>query len=277
MEYICVSFKVTPPEPGSEILVSVLAEENFESFVHNETGFEAFIQQPLYNEAVLQNLIAQFPEIKFTHTTQNIKQQNWNEIWEKSFNPVIIENYCSIRAPFHPAATPPLLDVVIEPKMSFGTGHHQTTWLMTKALFENDIKGKSVLDVGCGTGILAIIAKKLGANTVVGFDIDEWSIENSRENRKVNGFGKTDIDFFQGTIQKIDNQPFDLVLANINKNILLKELSNYSAVLNKGGQLFLSGFFELDAKDLIIAAEKTGLHFKKQETKNEWATLSFVK
>ena len=277
MEYICVSFKVTPPEPGSEILASFLAEENFESFVHNEQGFEAFIQQPLYDETVLQNLSAQFPEIKFTHIVQNIKQQNWNETWEKSFNPVVIENYCGIRAPFHPAATPPLLDIIIEPKMSFGTGHHQTTWLMTKALFENDVKGKSVLDIGCGTGVLAIVAKKLGANTVVGFDIDEWSIENSRENRKVNGFSKNDIDFFQGTIQKIDNQLFDFVLANINKNILLKEMKNYYDVLNKGGKLFLSGFFELDAPDLIIAAEKTGLQFIKQETKNEWATLSFVK
>jgi|ERR1700757_703278 len=277
MEYVCVSFKVNPPEPGSEILASVLAEENFESFVHNEQGFEAFIQQPLYDETVLQNLSAQFPEIKFTHTVQNIKQQNWNATWEKSFNPVVIENYCSIRAPFHPAAIPPLLDIIIEPKMSFGTGHHQTTWLMTKALFENDVKGKSVLDVGCGTGVLAIVAKKLGASTVVGFDIDEWSIENSRENRKVNGYSRLDIDFYQGTIQSVVNQPFDLVLANINKNILLKEMKSYFDVINKGGKLFLSGFFELDAPDLIAAAEKTGLHFKKQETKNEWATLCFVK
>jgi ribosomal protein L11 methyltransferase len=277
MEYVCVSFKVNPPEPGSEILASVLAEENFESFVHNEQGFEAFIQQPLYDETVLQNLSAQFPEIKFTHTVQNIKQQNWNATWEKSFNPVVIENYCSIRAPFHPAAIPPLLDVIIEPKMSFGTGHHQTTWLMTKALFENDVKGKSVLDVGCGTGVLAIVAKKLGASVVVGFDIDEWSIENSRENRKVNSYSRLDIDFYQGTIQSTVNQLFDLVLANINKNILLKEMKSYFDVINKGGKLFLSGFFELDAPDLIAAAEKTGLRFTKQETKNEWATLCFVK
>jgi ribosomal protein L11 methyltransferase len=277
MEYVCVSFKVNPPEPGSEILASALSEENFESFVHNDDGFEAFVQQPLYDETVLQNLSEQFPDIKFTHVVSNIKQENWNATWEKSFNPVIIENYCSIRAPFHAAATPPLLDIIIEPKMSFGTGHHQTTWLMTKALFENNVKDKSVLDVGCGTGVLAIVAKKLGSKTVVGFDIDEWSIENSRENRNVNGFARLDIDFFQGTIQKIDNQSFDFVFANINKNILLKEMKNYYDVLNTGGQLFLSGFFELDAPDLIAAAEKLGLRLQKQETKGEWATLAFVK
>lgn len=277
MEYVCVSFKVNPTEPGSEILASALSEESFESFVHNDYGFEAFIQEPLFDDTVLQQLSAQFPEIKFTHSVQKIKKQNWNETWEKSFSPVLIKNYCSIRAPFHAAATPPLLDIIIEPKMSFGTGHHQTTWLMTKAIFENDIKNKSVLDVGCGTGILSIVAKKLGAKKVVGFDIDEWSIENSRENRKVNGFSKTDIDFYQGTIHSIDNQLFDYVLANINKNILLNEMKNYYDVLNMGGQLFLSGFFELDTPDLITAAKNIGLHLKNQETKGEWATLTFVK
>ena len=277
MEYVCVAFKVTPPEPGSEILASALSEENFESFVHNDEGFEAFIQLPLYNEIVLKDLREQFSGLDFTYATHTIKQENWNETWEKSFDPVIIENYCTIRAPFHAAPAPPVLDIIIEPKMSFGTGHHQTTWLMTKSLFENDLKNKSVLDVGCGTGILSIVAKKLGAKTVVGFDIDEWSIENSRENRKVNGYSRLDIDFFQGTIQKVVNQSFDLILANINKNILLKEMGSYVGVLNTGGQIFFSGFFDLDAPDLIEAAKNLGLKFIKQETKNEWATLSFVK
>ncbi len=277
MEYICVVFKVTPPEPGSEILASALSEENFESFVHNDEGFEAFIQLPFYNETVLKDLTEQFSGLDFTYTTHTIKQENWNETWEKSFEPVVIENYCTIRAPFHAAPAPPVLDIIIEPKMSFGTGHHQTTWLMTKSLFENDLNNKSVLDVGCGTGILSIVAKKLGAKTVVGFDIDEWSIENSRENRKVNGYSRLDIDFFQGTIQKIDNQWFDLILANINKNILLKEMSSYVGALNAGGKIFFSGFFDLDAPDLIEAAKNLGLKFLKQETKNEWATLSFVK
>ena len=143
MEYVCVAFTVTPPEPGSEILASALSEENFESFVHNDEGFEAFVQLPLFDESVLKNLTEHFSGLNFTYKTHTIKQENWNETWEKSFDPVIVENYCTIRAPFHAAPTPPVLDIIIEPKMSFGTGHHQTTWLMTKTLFENDIKESS--------------------------------------------------------------------------------------------------------------------------------------
>jgi len=277
MEYVCVSFTVNPAEPGSEILASALSEENFESFVHNDTGFEAFIQQPLFNETILQNLSQQYPQIKFTHSIQKIKNQNWNEVWEKSFSPVIIENYCTIRAPFHPAPTPPLLDIIIEPKMSFGTGHHQTTWLMSKALFGLNLSNKSVLDVGCGTGILSIIAKKLGAQHVIGIDIDEWSIENSRENRKANGYRKEAIDFYQGTINSIENDTFDVMLANINKNILLKEISKYAAHLNPSGILLISGFFDTDSPELIAAAEKTALKNTGKELKNEWAMLSFQK
>ena len=275
MEYICVTFKVNPTEPGSEILASALSEENFESFVNNEHGFEAYIPNGLFNEGVLQNLSKQFPEIKFTHDIQKIKNQNWNEAWEKNFNPVVVENYCQIRAPFHPTPTP--LDIIIEPKMSFGTGHHQTTWLMTKALFENPIKNKTVLDVGCGTGILAIVAKKLGAQHVIGIDIDEWSIENSRENRKANGYRKEAIDFYQGTINSIENDIFDVILANINKNILLKEISKYYSHLNSGGMLLISGFFENDCAELITAAQKSKMKLNKQETKGEWAILSFIK
>jgi ribosomal protein L11 methyltransferase len=277
MEYVCVSFTVNPAEPGSEILASALSEENFESFVHNDTGFEAFIQQPLFNETILQNLSEQFPQIKFTHSIQKIKNQNWNEAWEKNFPPVVIENLCRIRAPFHPAPTPPLLDIIIEPKMSFGTGHHQTTWLMAKALFGLNLSNKSVLDVGCGTGILSIIAKKLGVQHVIGIDIDEWSIENSRENRKANGYHREAIDFYQGTINSIEKDTFDVMLANINKNILLKEISKYAAHLNPGGTLLISGFFDNDCPELIAAAEKTNLKNTDKALKNEWAMLSFQK
>lgn len=277
MEYVCVSFKVNPAEPGSEILAAALSEENFESFVYNDLGFEAYIQQNLFNENVLQNLSEQFPEIKFTHNIQKIKNQNWNEVWEKGFSPVVVENLCSIRAPFHSPPPPPLLDIIIEPKMSFGTGHHQTTWLIAKALFHLHLKNKAVLDIGCGTGILAIIAKKLHAQHVIGIDIDEWSIENSRENRKSNGYHKDAIDFYQGTINSIENDTFDVILANINKNILLKEISKYASHLNAGGTLLISGFFENDCADLITVAQKTGLQLKNQETKNEWAILSFTK
>ena len=277
MGYLCFKFNVNPPEPGSEILSAALSEGNFESFVFNETGFEAYVQKNDFNDEVIQNLKEQFPDIAFSYSTEEIKKQNWNKSWEENFKPVEVEKFCSIRASFHPAPAPPLMDVIIEPKMSFGTGHHQTTWLMSKALFGLNLKNKSLLDVGCGTGVLAIIAKKLDCQHVIGLDIDEWSIENSRENRKANGYRKDTIDFYQGTINSIEKDTFDVVLANINKNILLREMAKYTSHLNTGGKLLVSGFFETDCPDLISAAEKAGLKNIGKETKNEWAMLVFEK
>jgi ribosomal protein L11 methyltransferase len=277
MGYLCFKFSVTPNEPGSEILAAALSEGNFESFVFNEGGFEAYVKKTDFNDQVIENLKGQFPDISFSFSTQEIKKENWNKEWEKNFNPVIVENFCCIRASFHPAASAPLMDVIIEPKMSFGTGHHQTTWLMAKALFGLNIKNRSVLDIGCGTGVLAIIAKKLGSHHVIGVDIDEWSIENSRENRKANGYRKDAIDFYQGTINSIETDTFDILLANINKNILLREMAKYASHLNPDGKLLISGFFESDCKELISAAEKAGLKSAGKETKNEWAILILEK
>ncbi|HWY38289.1 MAG TPA: 50S ribosomal protein L11 methyltransferase [Bacteroidia bacterium] len=277
MGYLCFKFNVTPREPGSEILAAALGEGNFESFVFNDNGFEAYVKKTDFNDEVIEKLKRQFPDIAFSYSSEEIKKQNWNKEWEKNFKPVLIENFCCIRASFHEAPAPPLMDVLIEPKMSFGTGHHQTTWLMARALFGLNIKNRAVLDVGCGTGVLSIIAKKLGSHHVIGVDIDEWSIENSRENRKANGYGKEAIDFYQGTINSIENDTFDYILANINKNILLREMTNYVAHMNNGAKLLISGFFETDCKELISAAEKAGLKQAGKETKNEWAILTFEK
>lgn len=276
MDYLCLTFKVNPPEPGSEILAAALAEDKFESFEFNRSGFNAYVQKNEFNDEVIALLREQFPDLEFSYSLEEIKKQNWNKDWEKNFAPVMVENLCCIRASFHPAPTPPLLDVIIEPKMSFGTGHHQTTWLMTRALFSLDLKGKSLIDVGCGTGVLAIVAKKLDCQQVNGIDIDEWSIENSRENRKANGMSKTDIDFYQGSIGGVE-ESFDIVLANINRNILLKEMNKYSAHINAGGRLLLSGFFESDCEDMIRAAESAGLKLLAKESRNEWALLRFGK
>ncbi|MGZ3866080.1 MAG: 50S ribosomal protein L11 methyltransferase [Bacteroidia bacterium] len=277
MGYLCFKFSVSPNEPGSEILAAALSEENFESFVFNESGFDAYVKRTDYNDKVIENLKTQFPDIAFSYSTEEIKKENWNKEWEKNFSPVMVEDLCCIRASFHQPAPAPIMDIIIEPKMSFGTGHHQTTWLMAKALFGLNIGVKSVLDVGCGTGVLSIISKKLGSQHVIGVDIDEWSIENSRENRKANGYRKEAIDFYQGTINSIENDTFDFLLANINKNILLREMSKYAQHLNEGGKLLVSGFFESDCKELISAAEKAGLKQSGKETKNEWALLIFEK
>jgi ribosomal protein L11 methyltransferase len=276
MEYLCLTFKVNPPEPGSEILAAALSEENFESFEFNRSGFNAYVKKNEFNDEVISNLKELFPDIAFSYSLEEIRKQNWNKDWEKNFAPVVVEDLCCIRASFHPAPAPPLLDVIIEPKMSFGTGHHQTTWLMTRALFSLALNEKSLIDVGCGTGVLAIVAKKLGCQIVTGIDIDEWSIENSRENRKANGFTKEDIDFYQGSIGGVEAH-FDFMLANINRNILLKEMNKYVAHLHRGGQLLLSGFFESDCADMILAAEAAGLKFKGKELRNEWALLRFEK
>lgn len=276
MDYLCLTFKVNPPEPGSEILAAALAEDNFESFEFSRSGFNAYVRKNEFNDEVIANLKEQFPDLEFSYSMEEIKKQNWNKDWEKNFAPVIVEDLCCIRASFHPAPGPPLLDVIIEPKMSFGTGHHQTTWLMTRALFSLALKEKSLLDVGCGTGVLAIAAKKLDCQLVTGIDIDEWSIENSRENRKANGFTRQDIDFYQGSIGGVE-ESFDIVLANINRNILLKEMNKYAAHIKPGGQLLLSGFFESDCEDMIRAAEAAGLELQAKESRNEWALLRFGK
>lgn len=277
MGYLCFKFSVKPAEPGSEILAAALSEENFESFVFNDSGFEAYVKKNEFNDEVIENLKTQFPDILFSYSTEEIKKQNWNKEWEENFKPVVVENFCRIRASFHSASAPPLMDVIIEPKMSFGTGHHQTTWLMSKALFGLNLKNRSLLDVGCGTGVLAIIAKKLDCQHVIGLDIDEWSIENSRENRKANGYHKDAIDFYQGTINSIEDDKFDFILANINKNILTREMSKYASHLNAGGKLLVSGFFETDCEDLIATAQRSGLKKVAKETKNEWAMLTFEK
>jgi ribosomal protein L11 methyltransferase len=258
-------------------LAAALSEENFESFIFTAQGFEAYVAKHAFAPASLENLREQFPNIEFSYSQEEIKKENWNEEWEKNFKPVEVENYCRIRASFHTPSPAPAMDILIEPKMSFGTGHHQTTWLMARELFKIPIS-KTVLDVGCGTGVLAINCKKLGSQQVSGIDIDEWSIENSRENRKANGFSKEDIDFYQGTINSLDKSDrFDLILANINKNILMKEMGQYAGHLNFGGRLLLSGFFEADSEGLISEAKKHGLKNPRIQTKNEWALIALEK
>ena len=274
MDYIQYSFTVSPPEPGSDILIALLADLGFESFTQNETGLEAYIQDVFDNEEMINEL--QFDDFSFTYVRTEIPKTNWNEEWEKNFNPVYVDDLVCIRAHFHPASANVKHDIVITPKMSFGTGHHDTTWLVSKTMFSLDFKNKRVLDMGCGTGILAILAKQLGATAILGIDIDDWSIENSIENSGIND--ASDIEFKKGDASQLpQTETFDVILANINKNVLKQDMSSYFKALKKEGHLLLSGFFTTDVDELKELAVKNGFTFIESYHKNEWAVIKLRK
>lgn len=274
MNYLAYHFTVTPPQPGSEILAAFISDLPFESFDHHDTGFTAFIKE---TDAGLVNLDGlEFEDFTYELNIEKIAETNWNEEWEKNFEPVLVDDLLCIRAPFHKKNTSVKHEIVIMPKMSFGTGHHQTTRLMCRQMFATNLKNARVLDMGCGTGILAILAKKLDAAEVVAIDIDQWSVDNSRENCQQNGY--PDIHLKLGDVDVISSEStFDIILANINKNVLKAHLPHYSAKLKTGGKLFLSGFFTTDVEELKSVSEKNGLRFVLTDNENEWAMLLFEK
>lgn len=274
MSYLSYQFSVNPPEPGSEILMAMISEFGFESFDFNETGFTAYIKEESAVNVDFSSFI--FDDFTFTYSVEKIPLTNWNAEWEKNFEPVLIDDLLYIRAPFHTANKNVKHEIVIMPKMSFGTGHHQTTRLVCKAMFETDFKNKRVLDMGCGTGILAILASFLGANDILAIDIDEWSVENSIENCATNNCPQIVVK--KGDIDALTNeQPFDIIIANINKNILKAQLPVYAKKLKTGGKLFLSGFFTTDMDELKAVAADHGIKFISFKNENEWAMLFLEK
>ncbi|MBX3163129.1 MAG: 50S ribosomal protein L11 methyltransferase [Bacteroidetes bacterium] len=274
MNYLAYHFTVTPPQPGSEILAALIADFGFDSFDYSDTGFTAYIKEE--DEKNVQLSEFSFEDFTFSFRVEKIAQTNWNAEWEKNFEPVLVDDVLLIRAPFHEKNASVNNEIIIMPKMSFGTGHHQTTKLMCRELFNTDVKNKRVLDMGCGTGILAILAKQLGANDVLGIDIDEWSVENSKENCIVNNCA--DIVIKQGDANLLSNEKnFDLILANINKNILKADIPAYAAVMNAGATLFLSGFFTTDVEELMNVAAKNNLKFVYTKNENEWAMMLLEK
>ncbi len=270
MSYLSYQFSVNPPEPGSEILMAMIAEFGFESFDFNESGFTAYIREEEAANIDFSNFV--FDDFTFTYSVEKIPLTNWNAEWEKNFEPVLVDDLLFIRAPFHEPNKNVKYEIVIMPKMSFGTGHHQTTRLVCKAMFETDFKDKRVLDMGCGTGILAILAKFLGATDILAIDIDEWSVENSIENCAANNCSQIVVK--KGDIDALNNEPpFDIIIANINKNILKAQLPVYSQKLKNGGKLFLSGFFTTDMEELKAVAASHNIHFISYKNENEWAMM----
>lgn len=275
MYYTCLH--VTCQPEYAEILMAEVAEAGFDSFMETDTGFEAYVELEKFDRSVLDDISSRYKDItKITFQTSHIPKQNWNEEWEKSYHQVNVEGKCLIRASFHdPDPTIPL-EVVITPKMSFGTGHHQTTYLMVKSQLGIDHSGKRVMDAGCGTAILSIVASRLGAKEVEAFDIDEWSITNGNENLSVNGC--TNIRIQQGTIDEVSLPgKFDIILANINKNVLTAELGTYARYLADGGVILLSGFYTSDIPDLLDTASPFGLAERKRDQREGWASLELTK
>jgi len=273
MIYISYTFQITPREPATEIVIAELGQAGFESFVENEQGVIAYIQKEEYREGILDDIfILTNKEFKITYTKEEITQVNWNAEWEKNFNPIEIDDLVRIRAPFH-KKTDLKYDIIIEPKMSFGTGHHQTTHMMVKHLLQIDVKNKTVLDMGCGTGVLAIMAEKLGAKQVEAIDIDNWCYLNSIENIERNNCEK--ITVYEGEASLLVNKKYDIIIANINRNILLNDIQTYTNVLNENGIVLLSGFYTEDIPIIDKEVSKFNLKIQTIEEMENWVAVKY--
>lgn len=275
MDYIELKIEITPTDLGRDIIIAELAEIGFESFVEFDNGVDAYIQEPIFDENELKKLFSfNHNEFKVSYLVKKIADQNWNEVWEQNFEPINVDDVCYVLAPFHEKKTNFKYDIVIEPKMSFGTGHHETTHLMIQELIKMDLKNKTVLDMGCGTGVLAILAEILGANTVLAVDIDDWAYQNTIENVLRNNC-KT-IHTVKGGAECIENHTFDVIIANINRNILLQDIKNYTNSLNTKGHLLLSGFFSSDMEVLLEETTKYNLKLTAINHKNDWTLLHLI-
>ena len=275
MKYTGYTFKVKPKEPATEILIAQLGIEGFESFVENEDGVTAYIQENDWNSKILDDIqILNSDEFEINHKEEVIEQTNWNSEWEKNFNPIQIDNLVSVRAPFH--ENPNLkYDIVIEPKMSFGTGHHETTHMMIQHLLDMDLSDKKVLDMGCGTGILAIFSEMKGAKHVDAIDIDNWCYLNSIENIERNNCQY--ISVFEGDASLLINKRYDVIIANINRNILLNDMQSYMNSLVDDGVILFSGFYQDDIPVIDAEVSKYGLKIDKNIERNNWVALKYLK
>jgi len=273
--YIEYNFTISPKEPATEILIAELGAVGFESFVENENGVTAYIQKEAYTSSLLDDIfILNSDEFSIDVSQNEVAQTNWNAEWEKNFTPIQVDDFVSIRAPFH--ENPNLkYDIVIEPKMSFGTGHHETTHMMVQHLLTLDLEDKKTLDMGCGTGILAIFAEMKGAKPIDAIDIDNWCYENSLENVTRNNCNH--ISVYEGDANLLSDKKYDVIIANINRNILLTDMSTYTNCLNEKGVLLLSGFYKDDIAIIDNEVSKYNLKLETYFEKNNWVALKYNK
>ena len=278
MKYLEFTFRTIPcTETANDVLSAVLGEAGFESFIEQTDGIAAYIQKQLFNEDSLQTALAEFPmpgtQVEYSY--QEAEDKDWNEEWEKNFfQPIIIDDRCVIHSTFHRDIPKAEYDIVINPQMAFGTGHHETTSLIIGELLNGNLQGKSLLDMGCGTSILAILARMRGAAPCTAIDIDEWCVRNSLENIELNHVD--DITVFQGDASSLaDKGPFDVIIANINRNILLNDMKHYVSRMHSGSELYMSGFYVDEIPVIQAEAERNGLSFVHQQEKNRWAAVKF--
>lgn len=275
MDYIELNITLTPREPFADIFMGALGELGFESFEETENGLKAYIQADHYAEDMEKTCWAWLlAGVDVSSERTFIPRVNWNEEWEKNFEPILVDNQVYIYAPFHPAKPEVPYRLLIEPKMSFGTGHHQTTHMMVQFVMELDVAGKSVLDMGCGTGILAILAAMRGAKPVLAIDIDDWSVENTIENAERN---KVTLRTQKGGAEVLGIEVYNVILANINKHVLLADMETYASVLQPKGTIVFSGFYTHDLADIEASANAQGLKLTSKKERENWQSAQFVK
>jgi ribosomal protein L11 methyltransferase len=276
MEYIGLDIDCNPE--FTEIIVAELGEVGFDSFLENEAGLEAYCPKDLFNNEQMEEVFTRYNGVfEFEYAFKEIARVNWNEEWEKNYDPIVINNDIYVRATFHAPKPEFKYEIVIQPKMSFGTGHHSTTSMVLSNQMSIDHVGKTVLDAGTGTGILAVMAKMLGATSIYANDVDDWCIQNCQENVEMNN--AADVKVLLGTVPQLafESQKFDIVLANINKNVLLSELQEYARIIKTNGTLVLSGFYESDFEDINNKAKEVGFEFVTYKTLLNWCSPIFKK
>lgn len=278
MNYLKINIKIKPFEEWvRDVLTAQLGETGFESFLETDNGFEAFIPENQFNEENTKAILKPFEEnFSFEIYSEKIEDRNWNEEWEKNyFKPLIVAEECVVRAPFHSEFPKAKYEIVIEPNMAFGTGNHETTSMMLEYILENDFENKTVLDMGCGTGILGILASMKGAKKITAIDIDEWSYKGTQENTVLNNI--ENIEIIQGDASLLGNETYDFIFANIQRNVLLTDIPVYSKCLKKNGKIFLSGFYKEDIPAIKTRAEEFELQNSGYKQKNNWVAHSFTK